>query len=224
MSGGRAIDCKIESLDGSKCYHLPTLIECTNIPNLRDEIPTPHVAMHHAHLRDIACHLPELDEEAGIHLLIGMDQIDVHHVVDQNIGPPGSPFAQHLGLGWVVIGELCLGKVHQPVSVVTNKTYLISKDRASVCQPCQNGMRIKESGISSLESNLFVRTSADEEIGLSVEDREFMQIMNKEFRWIAPLPFRPVRQRLPNNREQALHRARILDSSLKKNPLKRSIL
>ena len=222
MSGRRVIDCKIESLDGSKCYQLPTLIECTNIPNLREEIPTPHVAMHHAHLRDIACHLPELDEEAGIHLLIGRDLIDVHHVVDQKIGPPGSPFAQHLGLGWVVIGEVCLGKVHQPDSVVTNKTYLISKDRASVCQPCPNGMRIKESGISSLESNLFVRTSADEEIGLSVEDREFMQIMNKEFRrdssgnWIAPLPFRPVRQRLPNNREQALHRARILDSSLKK--------
>ena len=60
-----------------------------------------------------------------------------------------------------------------------------------------------------------------------MEDREFMQIMNKEFRrdssgnWIAPLPFRPVRQRLPNNREQALHRARILNSSLKKNPLKK---
>ena len=227
MSGRRAIDCKIESLDGSKCYQLPTLIECTNIPNLRDEIPTAHIAMHHAHLRDIAFHLPELDEEAGIHLLIGRDLIDVHHVVDQKIGPPGSPFAQHLGLGWVVIGEVCLGKVHQPDSVVTNKTYLISKDRASVCQPCPNGMRIKESGISSLESNLFVRTSADEEIGLSVEDREFMQIMNKEFRhdssgnWIAPLPFRPVRQKLPNNREQALHRARILDSSLKKNPLKK---
>ena len=72
--------------------------------------------MHHAHLQDIACHLPELDEEAGIHLLIGRDLIDVHHVVDQKIGPPGSPFAQHLGLGWVVIGEVCLGKVHQPDS------------------------------------------------------------------------------------------------------------
>lgn len=227
MSGRRALDCKVESLDGSKCYQLPTLIECTNIPDLRDEIPTPQVALYHDHLRDIACQLPELDEDAGIRLLIGRDLIDAHHVIDQKTGPPGSPYAQRLGLGWVVVGEVCLGKVHQPDSVVTNKTYLVSKDRASVCQPCPNGMRIRESGISSLESNLFVRTTADEEVGLSVEDREFMQVMNKEFRrdssgnWIAPLPFKPTRQRLPNNREQALHRARILDTSLKKNPLKK---
>ena len=227
MCGRRAVDCAIESLDGSKCYQLPTLIECTNIPNLRDEIPTPHVAMYHAHLRDIACQIPELDEEAGIHLLIGRDLIDVHHVIDQKTGPPGSPYAQRLGLGWVVIGEVCLGKVHQPESMVTNKTYLVSKDRASVCQPCPNIMRIKESGISSHESDLFVRTSVDEEVGLSVDDREFMQVMDKEFHrdfsgnWIAPLPFRPLKQKLPNNREQALHRARILDTSLRKNPLKR---
>lgn len=227
MSGRRAVDCMVESLDGSKYYQLPTLIECYNIPNLREEIPTPQVALCHAHLQGIACELPELDVEAGIHLLIGRDLIDAHHVMDQKTGPPGSPYAQRLGLGWVVIGEVCLGKVHQPDTVITNKTFLISKDRASVCQPCPSGMRIKESGISNLDSNLFVRTSADDEVGLSVEDREFMQVMNSEFRqdssgnWIAPLPFKPSRQRLPNNREQALHRARILDASLKKNPQKK---
>ena len=64
------------------------------------------------------------------------------------------------------------------------------------------------------------RTSADEKVGLSTDDREFMQLMDKEFRrdssgnWVAPLPFRSSRQKLPNNREQALHRARILYNSL----------
>ena len=66
MSGRRAVDCVIESLDGSKCYQLPTVIECTNIPNLRDEIPILQVAMHRAHLQDIAYHIPELDREADI--------------------------------------------------------------------------------------------------------------------------------------------------------------
>ena len=227
MSGRRAVDCVIESLDGSKCYQLPTVIECTNIPILRDEIPTPQVAMHHTHLQDIAYQIPELDREADILLLIGRDLIDVHHILDQKTGPPGSPYAQRLGLGWVVTGEVCLGKVHQPESVITNKTYLISKDRESVCQPCPNSMQIKESGLSSHESDLFVKTSTDEKVGLSTDDREFMQLMDKEFRrdssgsWIAPLPFKSSRQKLPNNREQALHRARSLDASLRKNPLKR---
>ena len=98
MCGRRAVDCATESLDGSKCYQLPTLIEwttlieCTNIPNVSDEIPThplPQVAMHHAHLRDIACQISELDEEACIHLVIGRDLIDVHHVIDQKTGPSG---------------------------------------------------------------------------------------------------------------------------------------
>ena len=91
MSGRRAVDCVIESLDGSKCYQLPTVIECTNIPNLRDEIPTPQVAMHHAHLQDIAYQIPELDREADILLLIGRDLIDVHHVLDQKQVPLAHP-------------------------------------------------------------------------------------------------------------------------------------
>ena len=121
--------------------------------------------------------------------------------MDQKAGPPDSTYAQRLGLVWVVIRDICLGKVHQPDTKISNKTLLINKDRACVCQPCPSGVRIKESGMSSLDSNLYVRTSADEEVRPSVEDREFMQVMNSEFRrdssgnWIAPLPFKPSRQR-----------------------------
>jgi hypothetical protein len=39
--------------------------------------------------------------------------------------------------------------------------------------------------------------------------------------WVAPLPFRSPRQSLPNNREQAVQRAKYLDSSLRRNPKKR---
>ena len=40
-SGYRAHDCVIESLDGSTRYQLPTLIECSQIPDSKDEISTP---------------------------------------------------------------------------------------------------------------------------------------------------------------------------------------
>ncbi|VDI12397.1 Hypothetical predicted protein [Mytilus galloprovincialis] len=39
--------------------------------------------------------------------------------------------------------------------------------------------------------------------------------------WIAPLPFKPNCKQLPNNRTQALHRARSFDASLRKDPVKR---
>ena len=72
-----------------------------------------------------------------------------------------------------------------------------------------------------------MRTREDDEPGLSVEDREFLHIMdNKCFRdqdghWTAPLPFREDRYDLPNNRDQAVKIMRSLTSSFKKNPTKR---
>ena len=130
----------------------------------------------------------------------------------------------------MVIGEVCLGRVHQPDSATYNKTYLIGENRASVCRPCPNKMQFKELHPFQHDDDhsIFIRTEQDEKVGLSAEDREFLGIMDGEFcmhssgNWVAPLPFKSSRQRLPNNRQQALHRAKILDSSLKSNSVKRS--
>ncbi|XP_071086519.1 uncharacterized protein [Haliotis cracherodii] len=77
------------------------------------------------------------------------------------------------------------------------------------------------------EDKLFVTTQEDDKLGLSVEDREFLKIMDNEMvktsegNWIAPLPFRNGRRRLPNNRSQALNRAKTLDRCLKRDTIKR---
>jgi hypothetical protein len=134
-SGRRASDLVVESLDGSCKLDLSSLIECNQIPNLREEIPTPEVALYHAHLNDIAQHIQPLDNEADILLLIGRDLTEAHHVLDQRIRPGRSPYAQRLSLGWVIVGEACLGKVHQPDKVNVNKTHLLSDGRKSIFRP-----------------------------------------------------------------------------------------
>lgn len=95
------------------------------MPDVREEIPTPEVARYHSHLNDIAGCISPLDAESNILLLIGRDLIEAHHVHDQRIGPRNSPYAQKLSLGWVVIGETCLGKVHRPDMVNVKKTYIL---------------------------------------------------------------------------------------------------
>ena len=66
----------------------------------------------------------------------------------------------------------------------------------------------------SIGDDVFMRTSDDEKISLSVEDKLFLQIMNEGFRknqngnWSAPLPFKSKRPSLPDNYEQALQRAK----------------
>ena len=75
---------------------------------------------------------------------------------------------------------------------------------------------------------LFETTSNENKLGLSVEDRQFLDVMDREFRldktegkWTAPLPFRSLRSRLPDNFQHALTRAQTLDKSLYRNQKKK---
>lgn len=242
-SGRKAEGFVVESYDSSCKMNLPTLIECSQVPNVRDEIPTQDIALHYSHLRDVARFIPPLDHDADIILLLGRDIIQAHHVLDQRIGYGNQPYAQKLHLGWAIIGETCLGKTHAPAVVNTYKTHLLGSGRVSLFPPCTNEFRICEDsnrhyGFSNRNAathlnnedfgkNVFQRTKDDEKPGMSVDDREFLQIMHESLQkdntgnWVAPLPFRQQRLKLPNNRSLALRRANALDVNLQKNPIKK---
>ncbi|XP_062587767.1 uncharacterized protein LOC134249430 [Saccostrea cucullata] len=158
------------------------------------------------------------------------DLQEVHHVLEQKTGPRTAPFAQRLPLGWVVIGNVCLGDTCTPTTVASvNKTTILSSGRLSAFEPCDNhlAVSINTGKGDRIGQDVFVRTKDDENEGYSVEDRRFMKIMDKEFKktpdghWEAPLPFKESRSALPNNREEALKRARILQKSLQRDPVKR---
>ncbi len=102
--------------------------------NNRSEIPTPSAVLYQPHLRHIAKHIPELEPETEILLLLGRDVIRAHKVRQQVNGPINVPFAQRMDLGWVVIGEVCLCNVHRPM-VNTFKTNVLEGGRHSIFQP-----------------------------------------------------------------------------------------
>ncbi|XP_061762157.1 uncharacterized protein LOC133556345 [Nerophis ophidion] len=130
--GREAEGFQIESLDGKVLISLPTLLE---IPNNRNEIPTPTAVLHQPHLHHIAKHIPELDHRAQILLLLGRDVIRAHKVRQQVNGPHNAPFAQRLDLGWVVMGEVCLGNTHKP-TIHSMKTNVWENGRHSIFLPC----------------------------------------------------------------------------------------
>lgn len=113
MIGRRAVGFQIEPVGGGLCLDLPTLIECNDIMNNRDEIPTPEVALAHAHLKHLAPHIPKLDPDAKMAILLGRDIVRVHKVRQQVNGPYDALFAQRLDLGWVIVGEVCLDSAHK---------------------------------------------------------------------------------------------------------------
>ncbi|XP_062612368.1 uncharacterized protein LOC134274127 [Saccostrea cucullata] len=124
MSAGRRAQGLVkEALDGSSSFDLPTLIECSDLPNNREEIPSPRIAEQYSHLTDIKDSIPELIETAEIELLIGRDLTSAHVVEDQrHVTGWSVPFAQKLPLGWVIIGPICLDAIHMPHKVTVHKT------------------------------------------------------------------------------------------------------
>lgn len=118
--GRRATGLIVQSLDGRIHLKLPTLIKCNSIPDDSSEIPTPDVARSYPHLLDIARFIPDLDDSSDTLLLIGRDLLQVHHVLDQRLGPRNTPYAQRLHFGWVIVGEAGHNKTHKPEVVNVN--------------------------------------------------------------------------------------------------------
>ncbi|XP_069140958.1 uncharacterized protein [Argopecten irradians] len=224
-SGRKVKGLVVQTSNGSDSFCLPQLIECNSIPSDDSEIPTPEIVSHFSHLDSIASCLPEYRSDCSIGLLIGRDVPEAHHIHQQITGPRGSPFAQKTRLGWVIVGEVCLNKVHppdEPVRISSFKTNVMNR-HLSLFTPCINNLRLQE---SIIYDPLFLKTKDDEIPAWSVEDREFVDLMNRECVqengfWTAPLPFRKGMKTMPNNRSVALKRAMILDTSLKKDLVKR---
>lgn len=130
---------------------------------------SPHLVVRRFdHIKDVAAYIPKYRPECPIGLLVGRDLPEAHHVHQQVTGPRGSPFAQRTGLGWVVVGEVCLRKVHSPdgldrVNVL--KTNVVN-GHGSIFTPCK--------------FNLSLKKKDDEKPAWSVEDSEFIELMNQE--------------------------------------------
>ncbi|XP_062413389.1 uncharacterized protein LOC119222763 [Pungitius pungitius] len=234
-SGRKAEGFQVESLDGQTILPLPPLIECNDILIDRSEIPTPDAARHHPHLRRVAAHIPGLDPKAEILILLGRDIVRVHKVRQQVNGPHNAPFAQRLDLGWVLVGDVCLGNAHKP-AVSTFKTSVLENGRPSIQRPCEGFMKLTEHVSHSREQknkphkasskvlglDVFNETESDNKPAPSIEDTIFLEIMEQETyrdtsnNWVAPLPFRVPRQRLSNNREQVFTRFTSLEKTLRR--------
>lgn len=176
---------------GGVAADLPILIECSNIPQDKREIPTPEMARRFPHLQDIANEIPPLDETADIHLLIGRDAPELLKVREFKNGLKGTPWAQKLSLGWTIIGQMCLDLVGGPTHVLVRRTNLLSasptNSRSRMVEPqcyelipCPNQLRVKESFSErdqGTESDIFRTTREDNDVSLSCEDRRFLEIV-----------------------------------------------
>ena len=129
-------------------------------------------------------------------------------------------------------GQACLDLVDGPVHIQSRKTAVgnihIETSTPSIqvegkgtfldgeeykIAPHPNKLKLTDSLLqtfaNNLKNNIFFADSSDNDIGLSVEDRKFLKIMeeritkNKLGNWEMPLPFRRSEVCMPNNKCQA---------------------
>ena len=237
--GRRAKGLVIESLNGHVQHQLPTTTECDDIPDSKEEIPTPDVARAHPHLHQIADQISEVQTNVDILLLIGRDAPPLHKVRELRNGRGNSPWAQRLDLGWVILGNACLDGVHKP-NHSTFKTHILQDGQPSIFEPCSNLLHIEEPTSANnhtrkesffqgkfedgLAQNVFQQTKYDNRPGLSIEDWKFINIMDTGMEkdesrsWVAPLSFRNEVTQLPNSREEAYSRLRSTRKALDRKP------
>ena len=217
--GRRLTGVAVRSTNGVE-FTLPTLTECDNIPQDKREIPTSAMARRFPHLSLIANEIPPLDDTADVHLLIGRDAPELLKVRESRNGPSGAPWAQRLALGWTISGQLCLDFPSGPAHVLTRLTSLSTDTRRrqegeGKCYelvPCPNQFKVTDPPLERAADGVFKTTRHDNEPSLSLEDRTFLEIMDKGIHknasgnWEMPLPFRDEHQSMPNNRAQAMRR------------------
>lgn len=190
------------------------------MPDDKAEIPTPEIAQYFPHLTPVADKIPPSNPDAQILLLLGRDILSVHKVCEQYNGPHNTPYAQRLDLGWVIVGKICLDRIHQPAKVNVYKTIVLSDGRASFFTPCSKGVQLKEkiesqllhmptslprprpphsSNTDHLGDGVFCRNADDEKLAFSTEDNIFLdkgvQLAEDNNR-VALLHFRTPRKQL----------------------------
>ena len=215
----------MQSLDCSNTINITLLIDCNEISNNCKEISTPEIANFYPHLSDIAKHIPALNSDAEILLLIDRDVPSAHHVHDQQIDSLNGLFAQKTGLGWTVVSDVCLNGAHLLEKISVSRTLILPNCRPSLMEPCDKNFLVKP---DLPIDPVFDRTVGDEKRVLSIEDKVFLKLMedgftkNADGNWVAPLPFRNGRPKLENNRDYVRKRMVSLVNGLEKNPEKKS--
>ncbi len=87
-----------------------------------------------------------MDDNAQILMLLGRDALRVHKVRRQINGPHNAPFAIKRDLGWLIVGDVCLGNSHKP-TVLSYKTHVLDNGRTSYFSPCQSRITAEVQGI-----------------------------------------------------------------------------
>lgn len=189
---------EVAALKENTYLKLPDVYTQKSIPVTKDNIPKKEDLRKWPYLRDVD--LTPID--ASIGLLIGVNApkaLEPWRIINSE---GSGPYAVKTRLGWVINGPLSQsmdGDGYDTTSVQVNRISISDLEELFVRQYNQD----------------FVEQHCDEHTEMSVEDKQFMDIMSasavlKDEHYYLKLPFRKSDVRMPNNKQVAQQRAQYL--------------
>ena len=219
MSGRVAKGITIRGVGEPNVYKLPHLYEAA-IPDSRDEVATPEDVDMIERIRHFKDKFNSFREDAEVLLLLGRDNPEI---IATKTHTQIAPIVHETPLGWALVGESNPSKKR-----VSNRTLWTREHMSSESVFC------KKYGLGRLpetDGYLFKEYQDDEQPGLSLEDIQFLDMMqenmiiNSEGHIQAPLPFKGQGDpTLPDNKKVVFKRTNNTLRRLKGQPFLQSIL
>ncbi|XP_071964267.1 uncharacterized protein [Antedon mediterranea] len=190
----------ISNLNGDNEFRLPNIYSKNKLPVTKEHIPTQDDVNRWDHLRGRVV-VPEVDGEIG--LMLGNAVAEAYTPLEVVTGPPGSPYASKTALGWIPWSIVRQG--------VTANIKPVSRVQLQAIQEYEQFNNMVKDSV-----NIDFPDRATEFVGLSVEDRSFMEMMDGassfvDGHYVLPLPWRSQGTVLPDNRCLAMKRFNSLE-------------
>ena len=182
------------------------------IPYKPHQIPKPEVAMQWDHLNCIAEELIPYREDVQVGMLIGTNSpkaIKLRAVIP---GGDNDPYGIKTDLGWGIVERVCKSPPDEELSESWVNKIVINEDATFAVESRAKEIISPAHAKEMSERDFHERTEQKNPSALSVEDRTFLEILDKGIRqredghYEMPLPLRSQDVMLPSNRSQALRR------------------
>lgn len=238
---GEATDksCSVEGLEvanvldfGSgeeRWLKLPKSYTRREIPIDSNDVLKPSQLSKWKYLEKIQGEICDVSQDMKIGLLIGANCV---RALEPEVVIPsenGGPYAYRTVLGWCIVGPVSGGNCN---NILCNRTAVVEADTNTVGRHhFEVTSKVKEVDVANLLKKIyendfsepqFVKGNIPDMEGLSIEDKKFLEFVEKNTEMIeghyhVPLPFRNQNLMLPNNRPQAVNRLKYLERRLKRD-------
>ena len=202
----------------SQDVKIPTTYSRESLPADKNDVASKNNVLPFKHLKDIAKHIPDYDEDIPIGLLIGQDCPRAQEPHETIHGVENDPYAVRKVLGWCVMGPIT-----EELARNTKCNFLKTRYAASSIDSqavCKNHFAITKSvqdnyvsdKLKEMWSSDFNETNGDTQ-ALSMDDKQFVKLMQANVKQVngkyeLPLPLKDKTQ-LDSGISRQMARSRI---------------